>query len=272
MCGAAGMRVCLWAFVFNEMGGWQSRICNTFFNLAKVPMHQLARERSLIKKQLGLKHRKEYGSPLWVNKTNKRTLKRETCPINVSYFFIWRRKQRRKKKSSCPAVLKKKNLQRALIFFAERDRDRKSLNFHWNMFYVARSVFPLLPFSPSLSLYPFALTSGTNIVWQGPAVLFFVEPLPCWNDPTPHILWLLLKRRASSLSKKCGWYDTGTETAGQREKEERWGQTDRCGGLAAKRLSHLSIQKTRCTSGQEEVSISSCAYFPLEKQFDTCNY
>lgn len=31
-------------------------------------------------------------------------------------------------------------------------------------------------------------TSGSNIVWQGLVVLFFVERKPCSNDPTPHIL------------------------------------------------------------------------------------
>ena len=31
-----------------------------------------------------------------------------------------------------------------------------------------------------------AATSGTNTVWQGLAVLFFVERLPFLKDPTPH--------------------------------------------------------------------------------------
>lgn len=155
-----------------------------------------------------------------------------------------------------------------MIFFAERDRDRESLHFHWNMFYVARSVFP--SFSPSLS--PFALTSGTNIVWQGPAVLFFVELLPCWNDPTPHILWLLLKSRGALFPKNV---DGMTQELRQRAREKRrrvggreWGgggrQTDRCGDLRAKCLSHLLIQKTLHTSGQEEISINSFAFFSPE--------
>lgn len=79
-------------------------------------------------------------------------------------------------------TVEKKNLQRAMIFFflAERETDTESLNFHWNMFYVAKSAPPSPPLHPSpLPLSAFVLTSGTNIVWQGAAVLFFVEPLPC---------------------------------------------------------------------------------------------
>lgn len=48
----------------------------------------------------------------------------KTHLIIVSSFPIWRRKETKKKKSRA-VILLKKNLQRAMIFFAERDRQRQ---------------------------------------------------------------------------------------------------------------------------------------------------
>lgn len=74
------------------------------------------------------------------------------------------------------------------------------------MSYVAGWIPLLLLLSLSV-----CLTSGTNIIWQGAAALFFAELLPCCNDPTPHILWLRSSLFPNRL-KKCRWsnYEGGS--------------------------------------------------------------
>lgn len=218
-------------FVFNEMGGWQSQTCNLneSYSLAKgvrVPVRRSARGWSLIKSiwntgrlQLNWVQEVSLGNTKWATKTKVDGRAQDT-PINCILLVSGGEMGQKIKTQTIPLLKVKIFKEQWCFFFLLKETERAWIS-TGTCFMWLDLFFP--HFSTSLSVYT-DIWHQYRLAGPSSTVLCWTAAMLKWPNSTHSLA--AIKAPRSSLSKKkkikkkiCGWYVTGTETAGHREKK-----------------------------------------------------